>query len=320
MPMSEPPRVLLWARSNQAAFINQAVGAAGLKIIVAGSPESDSAADLARTFGVERCGDLRQGLRREDVDLAWFAAEEPLSADLRAIVAERGLAAASVEPQFGSLAEVGEQSPWTPAIDMAPRMTQSPGFRAAEEVMASFGSPECVNVAFRSGPGQGTLHARLFDAMATVAAVCGPIERLNAGLAGPLPSVPDDLSDLHGHLTANVRFKSNRCASLSLSDTAGIWFRGITVLGPGGCLRINDDGFEWIDPEGKTIDSQASPRHSAPGELAGRQMIRLLDQAAPAEPPLDVSHLLACCEAARLSCLTGQDESPQRLVEMLSRP
>ena len=117
-----------------------------------------------------------------------------------------------------------------------------------------------------------------------------------------------------------MRFKSNRCACAALSDSAGSWFRGVTVLGEGGCLRISDGGFDWINPAGKTIESHQAHSLHTPGELVGMQIARMFDAIDSTDAPPDNGDLLSLCEAARLSCLTGQNESPQRLMEMLSRP
>jgi hypothetical protein len=175
-------------------------------------------------------------------------------------------------------------------------------------------------VFFRGGLGHGTLTARLFDAMDVVLDLCGPIEAVNAALSGPLQNVPDELPDLRGHMTINIRFKPNRCACAALSDSAGGWFRGITVLGDGGCMRISETGFEWIGPDGTMIDQLHEPPQRTPGGQIGLQIRRVLDGKDHSQSPPDCLTLVTLCEAARLSCLTGQDETPAKLKEMLARP
>jgi hypothetical protein len=186
--------------------------------------------------------------------------------------------------------------------------------------LAQFGPVQCVNVFFRGGAGHGTLAARLFDAMDIVLDLCGPIETVNAALSGPLQNVPDHMHDLRGHMTVNIRFKPNRCACAALSDSAGGWFRGITVLGDGGCIRISETGFEWIGADGTMIDKHHEPPARSPGEHIGLQITRFLGGRDHTQAPPDCLTLVTLCEAARLSCLTGQDEAPAKLKEMLARP
>jgi hypothetical protein len=174
-------------------------------------------------------------------------------------------------------------------------------------------------VFLRSGPGQGTLFARLFDAMDLVFTLCGVVETMDAALATPLPGVPDTLAGLHGHLTLNMRFPGNRCACVAVSDRAGAWFRGVTVLGDGGCLRINDSGFDWIAPDADVLESHHDDRILSVGELVGEQISRLLKRLDVNEAPPDNARLLALCEAARLSCRTGQGEAPRKMFEMMKR-
>src|SRR5690606_1999422 len=38
-------------------------------------------------------------------------------------------------------------------------------------------------------------------------------------------------------------------------NQAGRWNRSIALLGPGGRIRIYDDGFEWVAPDGARVDA-----------------------------------------------------------------
>ena len=168
--------------------------------------------------------------------------------------------------------------------------------------------------------GEGSLFARLFDAIDLLEVLCGDVEMMDAALAGPLSAPPDSLSGLHGHLTLNMRYSGNCCSCVALSNCAGSWFRGVTVLGEAGCLRIDDQGFEWVAPDGEIIDSDRQKKRATPGELIAVHTIRLLENLQTTEPPPVHAKLLAVCEATRLSCRTGQGEAPRKMLEMLSRP
>jgi predicted dehydrogenase len=155
--------------------------------------------------------------------------------------------------------------------------------------------------------------------MDLVFTLCGVVETMDAALATPLARVPDLLAGLHGHLTLNMRFPGHYCACVAVSDRAGAWFRGVTVLGDGGCLRINDGGFDWLAPDGRLLDSHHEERNLTAGELIGEQIKRMLGGLDTNEVPPDNARLLALCEAARLSCRTGQGEAPRKMFEMMKR-
>ena len=91
-------------------------------------------------------------------------------------------------------------------------------------------------------------------------------------------------------------------------------------MAEGGCLRLDDAGFEWTSQDGDILDSHREKKTLNPGQLIAIQTMRLLDKQSTSEPPPDNAKLLAVCEAARLSCRTGQGEAPRRMLEMLSRP
>lgn len=318
--MSSARRIIVWATADQQPLISAAVKSAELELMSIGSPRSESASSLAKAMEVERFDDLRQAVQRQDIDLVWLAAAEPIEADVRRLLDELKLPTVCSQPPFTTISELINDPAGASETIFVPLMRRSPGYRAASDVLPQFGQPQCVNVFFRSGPGQGTLLARLYDAVDVINLLCGQIETINAGLAGSLPAVPDMLTDLRGHLTGNLRFKPNRCACIALSDAAGSWFRGVTVLGEEGCLRISDGGFEWIGSDGRIVDRHDATGAITPGELIGAQISRIFDSMDLSDPPPDNIHLLAMCEAARLSCLTGQDEAPAKIIEMLSRP
>jgi predicted dehydrogenase len=320
MPAIATIQTLVCGQADQEQLIRDAAKAASLSIVAAASIEAAGAADLAKALGAERVDDIRQAAHREGLDLIWLADPRPVESDTLRRVRDAGIRTITSEPQFGLISDLQADTSRTGWPTFVPAMRRSPGFRAAVEALPQFGQAQCVNVFFRSGPGQGSLFARLFDAMDVITSLCDQTQAINAALAGPLNTVPEHPEGLHGHMTVNMRFKSNRCACAALSDSAGSWFRGVTVLGEGGCLRISDGGFDWIGPAGNTIDSLHSHTSLPPGELVGMQIARALEDKDAGEPPPDIAGLLSLCEAARLSCLTGQDESPGKLMEMMSRP
>ena len=324
--MSTPARIIAWAERGQETLLRDAIHQAELELIAIGSVSSAAADALSKALDVPRVDDLRQAIQREDVDLLWLAAPQRLETDERRLIREVGIRTISNEPRPVEIADLISNREEATTATFVPLMRRGPGYRRAMDALDEFAAVQCVNVCLGCAPGDGSLLARLFDAMDLVDTICGTAETIDAALAGPLSAVPESPADLHGHMTANIRFAENCCASISVSDCAGAWFRRLTVLGEKGRLSIDDGGYEWIDEHGEPLETAAGSHRFSPGELIGMQMTRLLEQrdaAAPASSafvPPDTARLLALCEAARLSCRTGDGETPQRLLEMLSKP
>jgi predicted dehydrogenase len=319
--VSAPHRIIVLGGQNKAALVKDVLDAGGFALVAAGSQVPDAAGALSAKYKVDRIDDVRAALLRDDADVLWIA--EPVrgsASELWNSARDRSMRIVCTEPPFTAPSQIGDDAPAASKPEMVPRMLRSPGFRAAMEIVPQLGETLCADIAFRSGPAHGSLFARLFDGMEVMHALCGDVESVNAALAGPLPGVPESLSGLRGHLTINLRFKTNRCACAALSDNGGAWFRGVTILADGGCVRITDGGFVWHGPDGREIDSHRTPLASAPGAVIADQISRILSDVDATEPPTDHAAILALCEATRLSCLTGQNEAPARLLEMLSRP
>ncbi|MHC4718112.1 MAG: Gfo/Idh/MocA family oxidoreductase, partial [Planctomycetota bacterium] len=292
--MSKPIRLAVWADPGQEALVQDAVEHGRFELIAAAAPGTGSIRDLLR----------------RDVDLVWLAAPAPIGADERRLLREAGVPAISSVPVPGSVAEIADDSREAEAARFAPLMRRSPGYRAAREVFDQFGRRQCASIVTGSAAGEGTLFARLFDAMDLAESLCGTVKEVGAALWRPVAGVPETLAGLAGHLTANVRFADDRCAAVAASDLAGRWFRQVTVLGEGGRLSIDDAGFEWVSPDGRLIDSHREKSPLGHGDLVAIHARRLLEGADAADPHPEGAHLLAVCEATRLSARTGAAEAP----------
>lgn len=312
-------RIIVWADGEQEGLVRAAVDGANLELAAIGSPSSSAAARLSDALKADRIEDLRQAIQQDDVDLLWLAAPQGIDAAERRLIREIGLCAVSTEPRPVDIGEAMSDPAEAYTATFVPLMRRSAGYRASSQMLSDFGPAQCVNVFLRSGKGEGTLFARLFDAMDVIHTLCGTPETLDAALASPLPGVPDTLAGLHGHITVNLRFTGNRCACVAVSDLAGRWFRGVTVLGENGCLRINDGGFDWIARDGEIVETHHDQDVSSAGLLVGEQICRTLAGLDGTDAPPDNAKLLALCESARLSCRTGQGEAPGKVMEMMSR-
>jgi predicted dehydrogenase len=319
--MPDQARVIAWAQRGQDAMIRDALAAADLELAAVGAASATAGAELSAELGADRVDDLRQAILRDDADLLWLVAPDPVEADERRLIRERGLLTVSNEPRPVAIADVMREPREAETADFAPLLRRSPGYRSALDALEDFGAPRCIAVVAGCDTGQSTLLARLFDAFDVVDALGGAAEQIDAAFAGPRASVGEQLLDLHGSLTVNVRFAGNLCASIAVSDRAGSWFRHVTIIGDAGAMRIDDTSFTWRRPGDGNLETGGELGPRSPGELIGLQIARRLENLdAGRDLQSDTPRLLALCEAARISCRTGQGETPGKLLELLRTP
>ncbi|MGD9693804.1 MAG: hypothetical protein AB7G17_06820 [Phycisphaerales bacterium] len=345
-------RALVWLEESQSALVRQIGEVARMRVTACGCPGRGRSASVAESLGAEGFTDLRHALTSAEVDVALFATaagEEgkgpsPLDdAETLRIAGERGVALVSLEPSPSSvvmsrrvtkaLTGVG-RAEGSAIVKFVPSTRRTKGFRAAREVLEAVGPARTVSISQRSGLGQGSLSAKLYDAMLTLLVLQGEPEVIDAANSGPDTSggvhlAPgENLRTLRGDMTANLRFGSGRSASIVLSESAGRWFRGVTVISRGGCVRLDDKSFEVIDQTGRTTDRSrtrlttggredpdATPEAGG-AQAMGEQIAAILEGRAESESAVERETALAMCEAALLSARTGQGESPATILRM----
>ncbi len=349
MPASpEGIPALAWLEPHQAPLVRAIAARAGLRLIVAGIPNSiqrRSAPDAASIEGAEPISDLRSALATAHIRAAIIAtpapsAESPIAdTDLLRLARSRSIVLLSFEPIPASVADAraAETIQWIESCRFLGLFRSAPALATVNELLESFGTPRTLTVSFRSGKGQGSLGARLYDAMHTVHSILGVPESIDASIitqvaASGLRLEPSDsLRLLHGDLTANLRYAGAKSAALSLSDRAGRWFRGVALVGESGCIRMDESGVERHDADGQVIEKSLAPRKKsaskagalfediidAPAlEALAEAARRAIDPRATKPEPFDLEAVLSMCEAAILSARTGQPESPATVVRM----
>jgi predicted dehydrogenase len=334
--------VIAWLGVEQASLVGEVAALAGCRIIAAGSPDKGQAGAAAAALGVEPIDDLRETFAGAECALVLLASPgafgtEPGGADdAAALLAARarGVKIATLEPIPATALDLTAGG-WTTgrngikpidAIRFVPMARLSPAFREADEVLESFGHVRMVSIEAWNAPTQGSLGATLFNAADLVMALLGEPETIDAAYVSPgqgrgLHMLPEpSLRDLHGEAAATLRFADGRSASLVVGDQGGRWNRTATLVGPSGRLRVFDDGFEWIDPDGKKVDEARVRRRgetaSHAAEAIADGIARLLDPHTPAPGPADHTTILSIAQAALLSTRTGQPESPATIRHM----
>lgn len=218
--------------------------------------------------------------------------------------------------------------------EFCPLLRVSGSVRAAWEVLPQLGLVRAVHVECWSGPSHGTLGARLFDAIDLVVNLLSEPDRIDASYVAPGRTrglhtlAGESLNGLEGDLTANLRFPDGRAGAIACSNRAGRFSRTLTILGEAGRLRVYDDGFLWLDPDGKIVEATRDqsrvrgasatddPAHHAVIAIADH-IARVLDPGVPPDAPTDLLRVLATAGAALLSARTGESESPATLLRMV---
>lgn len=338
------PRAIVWTEQGRAEVLRAVASAVGLRVVGAGCAAKGRSSAVASVFGCAAVDDLRSALTEGECDIVVIGSAGDFGAvsnpgDAGAVLAarQRGVRVVTLDPLPASAMELsGAWSASGPgglrAVDAAvfvPLARTGRSCREAAEVLEMFGKPRTLLVEACCRPEEGTLGARLFSAVEVLVWLMGEPESVDAAYASPergtlVPLPGETLRDAHGDITANFRFVDGRAAALLASDQAARWGRTITMLGPGGRLRVFDDGFEWVGADGERVDSsrQVKRRGETPDRSAGvatmaEAVTRLLDPAIPDEGPVDHAAVLAVCQAVLLSTRTGSAESPSTIRRMM---
>jgi hypothetical protein len=347
MSVGEPTPAVAWLAPDQGDLVQAIAARLNLRITAVGCAEPGRRADLADRFNAQPLSDPRAALAATTAPLFLFADPGDFGAraahdDARVIRAagERGVRVATLEPMPASVLELvaglepgqapldaGPRAQWAHPVPLSRWTSQ---IREIIEILDAFGTVRAAAIHALGAPAHGSLGARLFDAMDLVLAILGQPETIDASFVAaaagqPLHAAPGDtLRGLHGDLAAHLRFADGKSATLLASNQAAQWERVVTLLGPGGRLRVYADGFEWVNPQGEKIDASRQRRiirgASAtvpPAVLAISDQLETLLQAGSAAPGVpDYARVLALAQAALLSARTGEGESPGTILRM----
>lgn len=321
---SEEPNarpLALWGSARTATYLSEGVRQSGLEVSAVGGVDDSTRRLIAPDFDGEGYDDPRGGLQASDVDCL--------------VCADVNLDPA---PHLKAGRLLGSLEPLTRVVDSASQpellgeFTRSTGFKAAEQILESFGPIASIQVVSHCGQGQGTLHARLHDAMRILERMCGALELVDAMLVGPLAgqsrepvnahieAIPESVRDLTGHLGILVRHEPRAVGMISVSDQTS-WERSVRLLGVGGTIEVDELGVSWIDPSGRAIENRTlleDPFDQACQQLAGelRDLVATPRRLPMTEPTIRTQ---AACEAVRLSCRTRAPEWVGKARELIER-
>ncbi|MBX3377271.1 MAG: hypothetical protein KF678_09760 [Phycisphaeraceae bacterium] len=336
-------RAAVWMAPDQVELVKEVAAAAGLSIAHAGSWGRGLSTSVAEELGAAPIRDVRSALASAEVDLFWIASAGAFGAgnaveDGNAVsdAHARNVKIASIEPIPAAALDLlgggwleGTVKP-VDVVRLVPRMSEAKWVRNAADVLESFGSIRTAVIQSWGAPAHGSLGAHLFSALDLALSLMGEPETIDAACAvlsagKTVRAMPGEtLRDLHGDITASLRYADGRAAGVMVSDQAGRWGRSITLLGDKGRLRIHDDGLEWIGPDGALVD-ESKPKRTKKGELnvspaaaaMAESLARLLEPGVQDMKPGRQVETLTLCQTALLSARTGQGESPSTIRRMV---
>jgi len=223
-----------------------------------------------------------------DDSILWIAEPSAYDITLCDLLRHRTMSTVTTTPLSGSMDELVAESGKPPAAKYVPLFRRSAGYGEATDDIEQFGQPTSAHCTMLCSIVEGTLWSRLFDAMDFINSLFGTPEIVQAFLHST--RIPDEPSDLRGDMTVNLQFQQQRCATLLLSDQSS-WKRESLMI---------SENHSFVIGDGNATPSKLI----ADGILGGESTVA------------DAPRVLALCEAARLSCLTGSSEQPSRVLEM----
>lgn len=321
-PVDGAPTVI-WCRPEQANFACDVARRAGLTLRALGVADAGERAALANELEIDVFDDFRQIVQTVDHSVLCLMTMHDVTIEDLRLDEETGTTVLTTEPILNAVSDTPVEYHVAEQAWFLPLTRRTKPIAIFEDIRETFGAVHSAALTMRHAPEVASLYARLADAVDLLERICGPVELVDASHSSPPGSSIDSLRDLRGHLTLNARFQSNCCACIHVSDRARPWFRGITILGEGGSIRLTDEGFAWHDPHGELIDTGSGLRrvdddaHTA-AEVVSDEIRMLLDPRRRPREPRDPRRTTAVCEAARLSLRTGQVEDPGKVEAMLN--
>jgi len=283
------PHLVAWISPSQEALLKAVAKEAKLKLVAVGSTNKDDGATLSSALKVEHCDDIRTMATQYENALFLIGEAGAYEHSLCELLRQRTKPTITITPLSGEIDLLMHEADKTPAAKFVPLMRRSIGFGQILDETDQFGMPAAAHCTVLCAPHEGTLWSRLFDAMDFVDHYLGSPDLVHAFHSGG--NIPDEPNKLRGHMTVQLRFGDQRCATLFLSDQSS-WKREVLVLGDDHSVKVDD------------------------GDVSLASLIAAGFSEEQTQHTVDAPRILALCEAATLSCLTGNSEDPIKVLGM----
>ncbi|MBI1367952.1 MAG: hypothetical protein GC162_04785 [Planctomycetes bacterium] len=309
--------IVVWMDAARAPLVEAVLGRlADLRVLAIGGPRRSGIAPLAESLGVRADDDLRKMLIDQPAGYMLLAVAGGISRAELAQARSAGTMILALEPIASAIDALPHDESQAGHVVSLPWFRAAAAWQHAADPQQVLGAIRSVRISALASAHAGSLYARLYDAMEMLMSLLPAPDTVDAALTGPLKQIPEDPRNLTGHLTAHLRIGAAASAIIHASDNAAVWRRNMVVLGDEGQLVIDDEGYRLYSAAGELLDEHPAPAAAPdPAELIVRQFRRMLD-GAPLPRPVEPRQVIAACQAALLSCRTGQMESVSTLLRI----
>jgi len=283
-------QLVAWVAPEQVELVKKVTKLAKLKLVAVGTTNQSDLPKVGNALKVATCSDIRTLAATYDDAILWIAEPQSYEVSLCELLRRRTTQTVTTTPLSGSMDELVEEAGKTPAAKFIPLMRRSASYGEATDDIEQFGLAISAQCTMTCSSIEGTLWSRLFDAMDFINGLFGTPELVQAFLHSS--NIPEEPSDLRGHMTVNLQFQKQRVATMLLSDQS-TWKRETLMISENHSISIGDHETTLPQLIADGISSCETTMADAP-------------------------RVLALCEAARLSCLTGAAEQPSRVLTMFS--
>lgn len=340
---TEPIPTIAWLRPDQVPLVRAVSMQAGLHITGVGSPDPLQTGAVAQEFDAEPLNDLRGAIATANEGLVLIAAPGSfgarsqeggvgtrLDAEELDAAEQRGVRVVSFEPIPASLTQLVEAGSkpsegraavqrglWCAACLQSRHLS---AVIEARELLETFGPVRAMRVECLGTPAEGSLGARLLDAMDLVHLFLGEPEQVHAAhtsasaARGVHQAPSDSLRFLHGDMVISCRFGDNRAASALVSNQAGVFGMSVTLIGQGGRIILSEGTLTWVGVDGRDAAEHGSEKNPLDAvSLITRQLMDRKTRSGKLGP-MAFARVMGMAQAAVLSARTGEPESPGTML------
>lgn len=313
---------LIWTDGEHADLVGRVMSnLPNVEVANLGGPRKGELTELAQQLSATVCDDLREMIVNESNTYLLLATATSIAHDLLLLALERSINVLTIEPPTTQADQV---ITWKKGQTPNRRIMHLPmwrlgwGWLSAAEPIEVIGSVQSTSLTSIAPPDAGSLYARLYDTVDMVTLLLGMPDSIDACLTSPTNQVPDNLHAITGQLTALLRFANKTGATIHVSDRGTRWMRRQTIVGQKGQLVLDDKSY--CLNSGEITEQESIENHDATitaGELIAKQWQWLMDHHYGLNI-VDTQQVVATCQAALLSCRTGQSESPEMILRLIA--
>ena len=191
----KPISFVAWISPSQTDLLLEVQKLKGVNCVAVGTTDLNASTEIANALKTENCTDLRTMVTQYEDAPLWIAEPSAYDSSLCELLRNRTSISITSTPLTGALMELVDEAGKTPAAFYVPLVRRSKAHGELLDDIEQFGLPELLHITMTCSQGEGTLSARLFDAMDFIDNVIGTPETVHA------------ICDSEVHYTKLKRFK-----------------------------------------------------------------------------------------------------------------